>query len=253
MDNFDLIDGFFEELTEHQKLQPPPSIVSDTTRWCVLDLETGGFSRSESDIAEIAIVAYEGQREVSAFEAILRPYGPPMQAGAVKVHQITHQMRLRFGVEPERVFRKAVMWLERMDFVVAYNATFDRGFMQHHVPQFTAPNGEPLVLPELVWVDPLDLAQRMGLGKSLANLKLGTLTQHYGIPLVEAHRALADSRATAGVLLTMLEHHRCSLEEYGSGRLSAVGEDMVHLPPFEAIYGGLRRSKGGKAGKSSKK
>ena len=83
--------------------------------------------------------------------------------------------------------------------LVAHNAKFDTSFIKHFakaqdilekVPKYT--------------MDTLEIARE--LYPSFENHKLGTLAQNLDVELIDAHRAINDTRATVKVCLKMLEY-----------------------------------------------
>ena len=89
---------------------------------------------------------------------------------------------------------------------VAYNASFDRGFILAEIAR-AAPEGmtpgdmPPAAREDVVWVDPLVWAREIL--KELKSRRLGDIAKHLGIPLEQAHRAAGDAEATGRVLLSL--------------------------------------------------
>jgi DNA polymerase-3 subunit epsilon len=89
---------------------------------------------------------------------------------------------------------------------VAYNASFDRGFLLAELAR-AAPAGmtpgdlPPAARQDVVWVDPLVWAREIL--KELQSRKLGDVASHLSIPLERAHRAGGDAEATGRILLAL--------------------------------------------------
>jgi DNA polymerase-3 subunit epsilon len=95
--------------------------------------------------------------------------------------------------------------LARLDgtVIVAHNAAFEERFI---VAEFARAGVKTPPMPALcsLW-----LGQQTF---DTPNHKLGTLAQHAGMPLVDAHAALGDVRATAALLPLMLDRYRPGIE-----------------------------------------
>ena len=82
--------------------------------------------------------------------------------------------------------------------LVAYNASFDRGFLLHEF------NRAGLSLPRGArWLDPLVFAKQLQKGQG--NHKLGSVAKRLNVTLEEAHRAAADAECAGWVLLKLAE------------------------------------------------
>jgi hypothetical protein len=95
--------------------------------------------------------------------------------------------------------------LARLDgaVIVAHNAVFEERFIAAELARAG------------VKTPPLPALCSLWLGQQTfdtPNHKLGTLAQHAGIPLVDAHAALGDVRATAALLPLMLDRYRPGIE-----------------------------------------
>jgi DNA polymerase-3 subunit epsilon len=97
--------------------------------------------------------------------------------------------------------------LARLDgtVIVAHNAVFEERFI---AAELARAGVKTATLPALcsLWLGQQTFDS--------PNHKLGTLAQHAGIPLVDAHAALGDVRATAALLPLMLDRFRPGIE-YG--------------------------------------
>jgi len=88
---------------------------------------------------------------------------------------------------------------------VAYNASFDRGFLHAEVARvrgaLTDDALPPALQKDVVWVDPLVWAREIL--KDQKSRRLGDVAAHFDIPLEQAHRAAGDSEATGHVLMRL--------------------------------------------------
>jgi DNA polymerase III epsilon subunit-like protein len=178
--------------------------------FAVIDVETTGFSPGKGDrVIEIAIARVDRNGRIEdEFASLLNPEG--RDTGAVFVHGISND-----SVRHAPLFGDlAPDILARLEgtVVVAHNAAFEERFLAAELARIgldTAP------VPALcsLW-----LGQQTF---DTPNHKLGTLAEHAGIPLVDAHAALGDVRATAALLPQMLERYRPAIE-YSHGPLSGL-------------------------------
>jgi DNA polymerase III epsilon subunit-like protein len=83
--------------------------------------------------------------------------------------------------------------LAGVDFVAAYNAAFDRAFLANELQRIGRE------LPDVPWIDPLVFIREVDRYKP--GKKLSEASQRWGVSLDAPHRALADARATAKLLL----------------------------------------------------
>jgi len=161
----------------------------------VVDLETtGGGPRNGDSIIEIGAVKIRGGTVVGTFDRLVDP-GRPLPGFITRLTGITDAMLAGAAgigeVLPEFAEFAGPHTL------VAHNARFDRGFLDAAWREIL---DQPL--PQEVLCT-LRLARRL-----LPNLRkrsLDALAGHFGIPIVDRHRALGDARITAEVLFHFLE------------------------------------------------
>jgi DNA polymerase III epsilon subunit-like protein len=244
--NEEEVDELFRELdaVQEQRVSSGP-VVSDQTKWLVVDLETTGFRNSDT-IIELGMVAYQGTKRLGQWGHLIRLHGQ-WSAEAEAVHKIKQSEFLKTAQESDEEYGKRVRpikaamqtfakWAKAADVIVAYNASFDRRMLMH----WSAKQGVNLG-DDLVWVCPHKLAQQVGLGAELHNLKLETLAKHYGVPMGQMHRAVEDSDVTASVLLEMLARNKITLEQVASKSGPSLGRASIGKDVDEALYGGQRR------------
>ena len=99
----------------------------DTT-YCVLDLETTGFSPRLEKITEIGIMKYQDGKVIDKFSCFVNPEKsiPPR---VVEVTGITDDM-VRNAETIDKVFPKLLEFIKD-SVLVAHNAEFDVGFLRH--------------------------------------------------------------------------------------------------------------------------
>ncbi|MFT8350253.1 DNA polymerase III subunit alpha [Clostridium saccharoperbutylacetonicum] len=164
----------------------------DTT-YCVLDLETTGFSPRTEKITEIGIMKIKDGKILDKFSTFVNPQKPiPMRV--VEVTKITDDM-VSSAETIEKVFPKMLEFIEG-SVLVAHNAEFDINFLKH--------NAKVLGYDfDFTYVDTLPLAQDVF--HDFKSYKLGRIAKNLGIKVEVAHRALDDVDTTVKVFNIMLE------------------------------------------------
>jgi DNA polymerase III subunit epsilon len=153
--------------------------------FAVLDTETTGFS-GEDVAVEIGIVlaaytpgADKPGRITEVYHAFQDP-GRPIPREATRVHGITDSMVRGRSIDQARV----ASMLNRVDFIVAHNTSFDRRFV-------TTPDSTPWLcsLKGINWSD-----------RGYFSAKLQTLLTKHGINPGNKHRAIDDAKALLELL-----------------------------------------------------
>ena len=163
----------------------------------VVDLETTGLSPATASILEIGAVRVAALEPAGKFETLIRPPAPLSRAIAdltgIDDAMVAGAPDARFAL---RGFRS---WFERTGPApfVAHNARFDAGFVKRTLEEVGLP---PLAAPVLCTQK---LARRAY--PDLGRYNLDHLCAHFGIGNRARHRALGDARATARLLIELLE------------------------------------------------
>jgi len=210
----------------------------DTT-YCVLDLETTGFSPKTEKITEIGIMKLKDGKVIDQFACFVNPE-KPIPARVVEVTNITDDM-VKDAETIEKVFPKLLDFIQG-SVLVAHNASFDVGFLKHNAKVL----GYEL---DFTYIDTLSLARE--LFPDFKSYKLGKIAKNLGIEVKVAHRALDDVDTTVKVFHMMLE----KLKERGVKTLddidqyvldeAAQKEEYKKLKAYHAVilakdYTGLR-------------
>lgn len=165
--------------------------------FCVVDLETtGGSAPGGSMITEIGAVRVRSGEILGEFQTLVNPEAeiPPFIA---VLTGITNSM----VADSPRIEAALPAFLEFAagSVLVAHNAPFDVGFLQHFAEQ----HGRPW--PTFEVVDTARLARRVVTRDEAPNCKLSSLARTFRASTTPNHRALADARATVDVLHGLLE------------------------------------------------
>jgi DNA polymerase-3 subunit alpha (Gram-positive type) len=216
-----------------------PKGQSIDTTYCVLDLETTGFSAVTEKITEIGIMKLQGGKVIDKFSCFVNPE-KPIPAKVIEVTNITDDM-VRDAETIDKVFPKILDFIEG-SVLVAHNATFDIGFLKHNARVL----GHDF---DFTYVDTLSLAQE--LFPDYKTYKLGRIAKNLNIKVEVAHRALDDVDTTVKVFNIMLEKLKDrgaqtleDIDVYGSDEL-AKKEEYKKLKTYHAIilaknYEGLK-------------
>jgi DNA polymerase III subunit alpha, Gram-positive type len=163
------------------------------TKYCVLDLETTGFSPITEKITEIGIMKLEGGKVIDKFSCFVNPE-KQIPARVVEVTNITDDM-VKDAETIDKVFPKMLDFING-SVLVAHNAEFDIGFLKH--------NSKALGYDfDFTYLDTLALAKE--LFPHFKTYKLGRIAKNLGFKVDVAHRALDDVDTTVKVFNVMLE------------------------------------------------
>jgi len=158
----------------------------------VVDLETTGLSKEVHRITEIAAARLIDGEIIREFQTLVNP-GVPIPRFITHLTGIDDKMVK--DAPPIQEVLPAFLKFLGPDVFVGHNASFDYGFLstnafrsQRHIMQ-----NQSLCTRKL--------ARR--LLPTIPDRKLGTLCSHFNIKNEQAHRAMADVKATAGVFCRM--------------------------------------------------
>lgn len=195
------------------------------TTYCVLDLETTGFSFRTEKITEVGIMKVKNGEVIDEFSCFVNPEKPIPQR-VIEVTNITDDM-VRNAETIETVMPKIIEFVGD-SVLVAHNADFDIGFLKY--------NAKVLGLTlDNTYLDTLRLAKE--LFPEYKKYKLGIIAENLGIKVEVAHRALDDVDTTVKVLNVMFE----MLKEKGVktvddiDKLNSGNADYKRLPSYHAI------------------
>lgn len=196
----------------------------DTT-YCVLDLETTGFSFRTEKITEVGIMKVKNGEVIDEFSCFVNPE-KPIPPRVVEVTNITDDM-VKDAETIDKVMPKILEFVGD-SVLVAHNADFDIGFLKY--------NAKNLGLSlENTYLDTLRLAK--DLFPDYKKYKLGKIAENLEIKVEVAHRALDDVDTTVKVLNVMLK----MLKDKGVETLDDITKkvagdaDFKKLPTYHAI------------------
>ena len=164
----------------------------DTT-YCVLDLETTGFSAKTEKITEVGIMKYKDGEVIDEFSCFVNPE-KHIPERVTEVTNITDDM-VKDAETIDKVFPKILDFIKG-SVLVAHNAGFDVGFLKQ--------NAKVLGYEfDYTYLDTLSLAK--DLFPDYKKYKLGKIAENLGIKVEVAHRALDDVDTTVKVFRVMLD------------------------------------------------
>lgn len=213
----------------------------DTT-YCVLDLETTGFSAKTEKITEIGIMKVKNGEVIDEFSCFVNPEKHIPQRVS-EVTNITDDM-VKDAKTIKDVFPDVLEFLgdPNNTVIVAHNANFDVGFLKQNAINL----GYKF---DYTYLDTLSLAK--DLFPNYKKYKLGKIAENLGIKVEVAHRALDDVDTTVKVFRVMMD----MLKEKGAKMVADIDqlaadeetkkEEYKKLKTYHAIilaknYVGLR-------------
>ena len=212
------------------------------TTYCVLDLETTGFSAKTEKITEIGIMKVKNGEVIDEFSCFVNPEKHIPQRVS-EVTNITDDM-VKDAKTIKDVFPDVLEFLgdPNNTVIVAHNANFDVGFLKQNAINL----GYKF---DYTYLDTLSLAK--DLFPNYKKYKLGKIAENLGIKVEVAHRALDDVDTTVKVFRVMMD----MLKEKGAKTVADIDqlaadeetkkEEYKKLKTYHAIilaknYVGLR-------------
>ncbi len=179
--------------------------------YCVLDLETTGFSATNDRITEIGIMKVKNKEVIDQFSCFVNPERH-IPERVSEVTNITDDM-VKDAETIEQVFPKMLEFLgdQEETVIVAHNANFDVGFLKQNAKRL----GYDF---DYSYLDTLSLAK--DLFPDYKKYKLGKIAENLGIKVEVAHRALDDVDTTVKVFNIMID----MLKEKGAKKLEDIDE-----------------------------
>lgn len=164
-----------------------------TKNYVVFDIETTGLANQVDKITEIGAVKICDGQIIDRYSQLVNPE-KTISEKIIKLTGITNEL-----VAKEPTIDKVLP--EFLDFcedstLVAHNAEFDISNIRTNCKKLSLDFDYP-------YVDTLYLARF--LLPNLKNHKLGTLSKHLNVKLLNHHRAVDDAKATADIFIKMLD------------------------------------------------
>lgn len=161
--------------------------------YIVLDLETTGLSKTKHRITEIAAVKIKNGKEIDKFHTLINPQCS-IPNFISSLTGITNDM-VKDAPTIDIIIPQLLNFLEN-ETIIAHNASFDYGFLDHNIKKHTKNN---------FCCDKLctrKLANR--LLPNLKSKKLSYLCEYFNIQNENAHRAMSDVNVTNQIFSNFL-------------------------------------------------
>lgn len=166
----------------------------------VFDLETGGLKESENPICEIALCPIDADlKDLKEYNSIIAPYNDDLiyTEGALKANGMSMD-QIKEGKDSNLVAKELCDYLKSLKRgrnkpilaghnIIKFDIPFLETFFKFHKVDLWNLVEKDFVIDTLYW-------SRLKHIES-ANFKLGTICDINNIELVNAHRAVADTRA----------------------------------------------------------
>lgn len=185
-----------------------------------IDTETTGLDPENNRIIEVAWITFEFEEEKSA-QSELCAIDTELPELIINLTGITDAMlkdKPPFSEHADSIIEA----MQKVKFIVAYNADFDRLFLEAEMRKVGK------VLPQIPWVDPCVFIRKID--RYQKGKKLTDAAARWKVELQDAHRAMADAKATGLLLYKLAPHLKCeSLPEL-------VGKQQIWKEEQERSY-----------------
>jgi DNA polymerase-3 subunit epsilon len=190
--------------------------------FAVVDVETTGWTPDEARITEIGAVRVRAGLVIDEFTTLVNP-GTPVPQPIEDLTGITSQMVA--AAPSAAIVLPGLLRFASGCVLTAHNAPFDLGFL------IAACGDCGLAWPDFPVFDTVPVARQVLDAEEVPDCKLGTLAAFFGTPTPPCHRALADARATASVLASLIVR----LADRGVHTLDQLN---AWLEPVQPLAGG---------------
>jgi DNA polymerase III subunit epsilon len=161
----------------------------------IVDVETTGWLPEQAELTEIGCVRLSGGQLTGEFATLIRP-AASIPADITLLTGITDNMVSR--APQARAALPAFLAFASGCALVAHNAPFDLSFLT------AACAANAIRWPPAAVIDTAVLARLLLGPADVPDCRLATLAQYFGARTAPCHRALADAKATADVLVGLL-------------------------------------------------
>ena len=173
----------------------PKNLKLKDATYVVFDVETTGLSAERDRLIEIAAVKVKNGAEIDSFESYINPQRPISEL-ITRLTSITNDDVRDAPLEKE-VMTNFYNWLDKDDILVAHNAKFDLGFLDTCFERLGLENKNNAS------IDTLFVSRAEN--KEAKRHGLSNLAKLYKVRLVQHHRAIYDTKATAEIFVKMLD------------------------------------------------
>ncbi|MEG2712433.1 MAG: 3'-5' exonuclease [Clostridia bacterium] len=153
--------------------------------YTVVDIETTGFSPMHNKIIEIAAVKIKDGKEIDEFSVLVNP-GVSISRAITSLTGITNEM-VKTAADISSVIKDFDSFVGD-SIIVGHNVHFDINFLYDNMENEI---GKTLSND---FIDTMYMSRH--LVKGLENYKLSSVSKHFDVDYVDAHRAINDCRFT---------------------------------------------------------
>ena len=164
---------------------------ANSSKICILDLETTGLDKANDKIIELAVKLVSVDNKTGDLNAILNQY----ESFQDPEEHIDEKVSLVNGITNDMVDGHAINWdsveeiLDSADIIVAHNAGFDRAFMDKYLP----------ISKEKIWICSVNDVDWLSRGFTSSKQELLCIWHGF---YYDSHRAMSDVDA----LINLITH-----------------------------------------------
>lgn len=185
-------------------------------RLIAFDVETGGFSSEKNPLCDIALVAFDPFTDsiLDTYQGFIKPYMPSQAytGGAMKVNGLSLPFLEQNGKDIAVVMKEVSDFIRNNEVkvprrtikpqLVGHNVEFDLGFLEANMTRCGLDLYD--IIHPIIHCTMLQMQIGFPRAEMIANHKLGTCTEYFGIELEDAHSALPDTIATAKLAMALM-------------------------------------------------
>lgn len=196
----------------------------------VYDCETGGFDAEKNPIVQIALVALDGTtlEEKARYETMVKPYGgkiiepDALRANGLKMSEINN------GISLKELHKNILQFVKNLNpkgnkfnkpIRVGHNVQFDNDFWDE---VFFLMDQDPYAKINSTSECTMLLCKLYG---ETEKLDLSTCCEAFGIELINAHKAMPDTLATANLFRALVNRLRNDSNNSGSSSSTAKKQE----------------------------
>jgi|TARA_B110000263_G_C15246803_1_gene482116 DNA polymerase-3 subunit epsilon len=164
---------------------------ANSSKICILDLETTGLDKANDKIIELAVKLMSVDNKTGDLNAILNQY----ESFQDPEEHIDEKVSMVNGITNDMVDGHAINWdsveeiMESADLIIAHNAGFDRAFMDRYLP----------ISKEKIWICSVNDVDWLSRGFTSSKQELLCIWHGF---YYDSHRAMSDVDA----LINLLAH-----------------------------------------------
>ncbi len=164
---------------------------ANSSKICILDLETTGLDKANDKIIELAVKLVSVDNKTGDLNAILNQY----ESFQDPEEHIDEKVSMVNGITNDMVDGHAINWdsveeiMESADLIIAHNAGFDRAFMDRYLP----------ISKEKIWICSVNDVDWLSRGFTSSKQELLCIWHGF---YYDSHRAMSDVDA----LINLITH-----------------------------------------------